>query len=268
MVFVYPLFVQGELLMKPIYKGLSCAGGLLLAAALAGATTLEEVEAVQAERAEAGKQSQDRIDDIVKETDSLEFEYKQVLKQTEGLKVFNTLMERQINRQEEDISLLNDAIDDVEATGRQMLPLMVRMIESLDLFVEADAPFLLTERRTRVGDLYELMEREDVSVAEKFRKVLEAYQIENQYGRTIEAYKDAVEHEGATLEVDMLRIGRVALLYQTADQNTTRRWDRGAKAWVDVEGRDRNQVRYGLRIALEQVAPDLVMLPVAAPEAG
>ena len=185
--------------MKPMIKGSLCAGALLVAATLAGATTLEEIESVQAGRLDAGKQSQDRIDDIVKETDSLETEYKQVLKELEGLKVFNTLMQRQIDRQESDIGKLNEAIDEVEATGRQMLPLMVRMIEALDLFVEADAPFLLDERRTRVGSLYELMEREDVTVAEKFRKVLEAYQIENDYGRTIEAYKASVEHEGATL---------------------------------------------------------------------
>ena len=254
--------------MKPILRGSLCAGALLTAAALAGATTLEEIESVQADRAEAGRQSQNRIDDIVKETDSLETEYKRVLKELEGLKVFNTLMQRQIDRQESDIGKLNQAIDEVEATGRQMLPLMVRMIESLDLFVEADAPFLLDERRSRVANLYELMEAENVTVAEKFRKVLEAYQIENDYGRTIEAYKASVDHEGATLEVDVLRVGRISLVYQTADQSATRRWDHDAKAWVDLEGSYRNQVRMGLRVAQQQVAPDLLMLPVSAPEAG
>lgn len=254
--------------MKPILGGSLWAGALLTAAALAGAATLEEIEAVQAERAEAGRQSQGRIDDIVKETDSLETEYKRVLKELEGLKVFNTLMQRQIDRQESDIGRLNEAIDEVEATGRQMLPLMVRMIEALDLFVEADAPFLLDERRKRVAGLSDLMEREDVTVAEKFRKVLEAYQIENDYGRTIEAYKAAVEHEGATLEVDVLRIGRISLVYQTADLSATRRWDGGSKSWVDLDGSYRNQVRQGLRVARKQVAPDLLLLPVSAPEAG
>ena len=254
--------------MKPILGGSLWAGALLTAAALAGAATLEEIEAVQAERAEAGRQSQSRIDDIVKETDSLETEYKRVLKELEGLKVFNTLMQRQIDRQESDIGRLNEAIDEVEATGRQMLPLMVRMIEALDLFVEADAPFLLDERRKRVAGLSDLMEREDVTVAEKFRKVLEAYQIENDYGRTIEAYKAAVEHEGATLEVDVLRIGRISLVYQTADLSATRRWDGGSKSWVDLDGSYRNQVRQGLRVARKQVAPDLLLLPVSAPEAG
>lgn len=254
--------------MKPILGGSLWAGALLTAAALAGAATLEEIEAVQAERAEAGRQSQGRIDDIVKETDSLETEYKRVLKELEGLKVFNTLMQRQIDRQESDIGRLNEAIDEVEATGRQMLPLMVRMIEALDLFVEADAPFLLDERRKRVAGLSDLMEREDVTVAEKFRKVLEAYQIENDYGRTIEAYKAAVEHEGATLEVDVLRIGRISLVYQTADLSATRRWDGDSKSWVDLDGSYRNQVRQGLRVARKQVAPDLLLLPVSAPEAG
>ena len=254
--------------MNPMFRGLLCAGGLLAAAAVAGADSLEEIEAVQAERAEAGRQSQSRIDDIVKETDSLEYEYKRVLKELEGLKVFNTLMERQIDRQEADITLLNEAIDEVEASRRQMMPLMVRMIEALDLFVEADAPFLLDERRSRVAGLNELMEREDVSVAEKFRKVLEAYQIENDYGRTIEAYKDSVDHDGGVLEVDVLRIGRVALVYQTADLSATRRWDREARGWVDLEGSYRNQVRNGLRVARKQVAPDLLLLPVSAPEAG
>ena len=267
MMYVYPIYVQGELLMKPIYRWLSCAGVLLLAAALTGATTLDEIEAVQAERAEAGKQSQNRINNIVDETNALQDEYSQVLKVVEDLKVFNTLMERQIDRQEADIALLNDSIDEVEASRRQMTPLMVRMIEALDLFVEADAPFLLTERRKRVATLYDLLPREDVSVAEKFRKVLEAYQIENEYGRTIEAYKDSVEHEGALLEVDVLRIGRISLVYQTADLSATRMWDRDAKAWVDLEGPYRNQVRQGLRVANKLVAPDLLLLPVAAPEA-
>ena len=254
--------------MKPIFKGLFCAGGLLAAAALAGATTLDEIEAVQADRAQAGRQSQNRINDIVKETDSLESQYKRVLKELEDFKVYNTLYERRIAGQESDIRKLNASIDEVDATGRAIVPLMMRMIESLELFVEADAPFLLDERRTRVANLYVLMGRQDVSVAEQFRKVLEAYQIENDYGRTIEAYKASVDHEGAELEVDVLRIGRVALMYQTADLGATRAWSRDSKTWVDIGGSYRNQVRLGLRVARKQVAPDLLLLPVSAPEAG
>ena len=109
---------------------------------------------------------------------------------------------------------------------------------------------------------------QDVSVAEKFRKVMEAFQIENDYGRTIEAYIDALEIDGATRQVDFLRIGRIALLYQTADGKMSGAWDQRNRRWVPLGNEYKNAIRQGLRIAKKQVAPDLVLLPVGTPEAG
>ena len=83
---------------------------------------------------------------------------------------------------------------------------MLKMIDALDQFVELDMPFLLEERRQRVAFLRTLLERSDVTVAEKFRRLLEAYEIENDYGRTIESYKGSLDVDGASREVDFLRI--------------------------------------------------------------
>ncbi len=143
---------------------------------------------------------------------------------------------------------------------------MAQMVESLDQFVELDLPFLLPERRSRVAFLETLLERSDVTVAEKFRRVLEAYEIENDYGRTIEAYKDSLEFEGASREVDILRIGRIALLYQTVDAGAYGMWDRQKKEWTPLPAAYRNQIREGIRVARRQIAPNLLLLPVAAPE--
>jgi len=97
--------------------------------------------------------------------------------------------------------------------------------------------------------------------------VTEAYQIENDFGRTIEAYKDTLTLNGATREVDFLRIGRVALVYQTADGKYSGAWDQKSGQWIELDKGDyKNQIRFGLRIARKQVAPDLVMVPVDAPE--
>ncbi len=147
------------------------------------------------------------------------------------------------------------------------MPLMIRMLDGLEQFIELDKPFLLDEREQRVNRLRALMERADVTLAEKFRRLTEAFQIENDFGRTIEVYKDALVLDGATLEVNILRLGRVGLYYQTNDASATGRWDEGAAQWTPLtDSASRNQVRQGIRIARKLVAPDLLLLEVPAPE--
>jgi hypothetical protein len=142
------------------------------------------------------------------------------------------------------------------------------MIEGLDQFVALDVPFLLEQRETRVAMLRELMERDDVSVAEKFRKVTEAYQIENEYGSTIESYKATLTIDGAKREVDFLRVGRISLMYQSQDGKLSGAWDQPSRQWHALGNEYKNQIKFGLQIAKKQVAPDLVLIPVHAPEAG
>jgi hypothetical protein len=117
-----------------------------------------------------------------------------------------------------------------------------------------------------VAFLGTLLERSDVTVAEKFRRLLEAYEIENDYGRTIEAYKGSLELDGAVREVDFLRIGRTALLYQTVDAEIFGMWDKSQGAWVSLPAEYRNQIRSGIKMARKQVAPNLLILPIGAPE--
>jgi hypothetical protein len=147
------------------------------------------------------------------------------------------------------------------------MPLMIRMLDGLEQFIELDLEFLKDERLGRVQRLRSLMERADVSVAEKFRRLTEAFQIENDFGRTIETYKTTLVIEDATLEVDILRLGRIGLYYQTNDASATGQWDPVAGNWTPLGGRSaRDQVRKGIRIARRLVAPDLLMLEVPAPE--
>ena len=110
-----------------------------------------------------------------------------------------------------------------------------------------------------------MMERSDVTAAEKFRRVLEDYTIETDYGRTIEAYKGSVAVDGLEREVDFLRIGRVSLTYQTVGGNSTGAWDNDARAWVELPPETyKTQIAQGMKIARKQVAPDLIVIPVAA----
>ncbi len=240
----------------------------LLTAAVCGgviAADVDQVTAVGEQRAQEGKAAQDQIDKLGEETGDVESRYKQVIKVVDGLKVYNGLLQKQVDNQVAEMSALSDSIDKVSLIERQIVPLMVRMLDSLEEFIRLDVPFLTDERAERLQRLREMMERSDVTAAEKFRRILEAFEIENEYGRTIEAYKGTLEVAGKTREVDFLRVGRVALLYQTTGGEHTGAWNQAERTWGALPPEQyKTAVSQGLRVARKQVAPDLLVLPIAA----
>ncbi len=217
-------------------------------------------------RADANKTAQNKVDSVADQTEKIVNEFRSVTKVVDGLKVYNSLLKTQLDNQNTEMTVLSESIGNVALIERQITPMMTRMVDALEVFVKLDTPFLLKERTARVARLREIMERSDVTAAEKFRRVIEGYQIENEYGRTIEAYKGSTDVNGNQLEVDFLRIGRVALLYQTVGGATTGAWDKEAKSFVELPPATyKSQVADGLKIARKQVAPDLLVVPVAAP---
>jgi hypothetical protein len=172
-----------------------------------------------------------------------------------------------IHSQDEEMASLREQIDRASLVGRQVTPLMLKMIESIDRFVELDVPFNLEERTGRITNLKELMARADVSDAEKYRIIMEAYQVENEFGRTIEAYQGTINLNGEETTVDFLRFGRIVLVYQTLDGDEAGYWDQKQRKWQALGSEYRSPVREGIRIARKQKPPALIKLPVAAPEA-
>ena len=151
--------------------------------------------------------------------------------------------------------------------GHGTICLMTRMIDGLDQSVQLDIPFLMDERTERMANLKDIMQRSDVTVAEKFRKVMEAYQIENDYGTSSEFYEQSLTIDGVTRAYNMLRIGRIGLYFQSDDTKVTGRWDNEARQWV-IDDSARNEVRKGLRMARQLIAPELIIIPVPSAEAS
>jgi hypothetical protein len=162
---------------------------------------------------------------------------------------------------------LNDSIDKVSVIERQITPLMLRMIKGLEDFVSLDVPFLPDERQNRLKLLGEMMDRADVAVSEKFRRILEAYQVEVDYGRTIEAYTGTADINGSEQDVNFLRIGRVALVYQTRDKNNMAAWNQEKRTWETLGSEYRNRISNGIRMAKKQKAPDMIVVPMPAAQA-
>ncbi len=229
------------------------------------AQSLEEILSVRSSTTVQGAKSQAKIDELAEETRDLLQDYKTVMKVVDGLRVYNQQQRRLIKNQEDELAELEESIDNVTVIERQIGPLIERMIVNLEKFVDLDIPFLIQERQERIDFLKDTLDRADVSVAEKFSQVLQAYQVENTYGTTIEAYTDVIELEGKSRQVDMLKWGRVALVFQTPDAEITGVWDNDARQWVILGDEFRQGVRDGLRIARKTMTADLVHLPVPAP---
>jgi predicted RNase H-like nuclease (RuvC/YqgF family) len=232
------------------------------------ANTLDAVLQHPKTKNDAARKSQTKIDRLADETRDLMSDYKTVTKQVDGLKVYNARLQRQIDNQVARISGIEASIDNSTIIARQMTPLIIRMIDGLEKFVELDVPFHLKEREQRINFLRSNLDRSDVTVAEKFRQVLESYKIENEYGRKIDAYKGSVDIEGVERDVNFLRVGRIALLYQTTDTEISGAWDQSSRSWVSLDrGEYRNAIMKGLRIARKEASIDLMNMPVPAPEA-
>jgi hypothetical protein len=210
--------------------------------------------------------SQDKIDALSDQTQAMYLEYKQSLMQLDSLKLYNNNLEQLITSQQNEIKSYNSQLSQIDNTQRDVIPLMIKMVDTLAQFIQLDQPFLLSERQTRVAELKTLLTRSDVATSEKYRRIMEAYQVEMEYGRTIEAYRDTLNAGGVQRSVDFFRLGRVALYYQTLDGQETGVWDKSAKKWVALSSDYRLPVSKGLRIARKQAAPDLLILPVNAAE--
>ncbi|MDK1023175.1 MAG: DUF3450 domain-containing protein [Gammaproteobacteria bacterium] len=251
-------------------KSILAAGILVVfsvfSVAVVNAQSLDEVLGVRTVTTKAGRTSQAKIDEITDQTSDLLSQYKQVMKIVDGLRIYNKQQERLIAQQEREMGELNESIDNVTVIERQIGPLIQRMIDNLDKFIALDVPFLMAERTQRIEFLRDMMGRADVAVSEKFSQVLQAYQVENTYGATLEAYTEVIELNGKSRVVDMLKFGRVALVFQTPDGDVSGVWDNKKRAWEILADKYRADIRDGLRMARKTVTPNLIRMPISAPE--
>lgn len=215
------------------------------------------------QRLEDNQQAQVAVSKLHDETADLVEEYQSLLKVVDGLKVYNKILAKQLGNQESEMQKLDASIANAAVIERQILPLLTRMLDGLQAFIALDLPFLTQERQQRVANLRNIIEKSELSNAEKTRRVFEAFQIENDFGNTIETYKGKLSLEGRTFDVDYLRIGRIALTYRTVGGDAFGYWDGQQKKWLPLtESSYQRNIDKGIKMARQEMAPELITIPV------
>jgi hypothetical protein len=176
---------------------------------------------------------------------------------------YNVMLEQQLRSQEQEIAALEQQINGLDATAADVEPMLQKMFDEFEAFVASDVPFLADERKQRVERLRDVMNNVDANPGEKFRRLLEGYTIEMEYGRTMEAYKAMVDGK----EAELVRLGRISLMYRTIDGKESGYWDNQQKKWV-ADADYARAIEEALHIAKSETAPDVLTVPVPAPQGG
>jgi len=233
--------------------------------ALAQTDKVNEAVQMQAQVDQQAAETQKTINSLKDQTLDSAGRYAQAMAEAESFEQYNERLGDQVKSQEDELASIQKQLDDIGTTSREVEPLMQNMLQSLDRFVSLDVPFLLDERRQRIQKLKDLMQRADVSISEKYRLILEAYQIELDYGSSLEAYQGKLGDGPDARTVQFVRLGRISLMYQTLDGSETGYWDANQKKWVRDDSYA-GAVEQALKVANGHGAPELLTLPVPTPQ--
>ena len=208
------------------------------------------------------QRTQEYIVDLDDKTNETVSEYRALLRENAVLTAYTIQLEKQVSQQQQLLIGLEKNMASVRETRMELSPLMQEMVQVLTLFVEQDIPFLWQERQLRLAELNRLLDNPNISVADKYRRILEAYQIETEYGDTIETWQAQLPLSYADKTVQLIRVGRVALYYLTPDHHNAGYWDNSSRSWLTLPASWLARVKQAYEVADNKTVPTLLALPL------
>tara|TARA_R110002049_G_scaffold66364_4_gene173263 strand:+ start:7741 stop:8511 length:771 start_codon:yes stop_codon:yes gene_type:complete len=248
-----------------IYRAFAAGLTTLVLSGVAIAADVKESLNVVSGTNSSAAASQKKIDALSAETRALLEEYRRLQDGVEYQAAYTRELEGLEQAQRKQIEDLQRQIAQASVTRQRIVPLMRSMADALEKFVVLDLPFHHEERISGVLLLKRRLNEADLSVSAKFRLLLEAYQLEQGYGADIEAWRGPLEWQGEELSVEFLRIGRVALYFQSLDGVSSGYWSAEQAQWLPLASEFNREITQALRVARNQIAPQLLQLPMMAP---
>jgi hypothetical protein len=236
----------------------------LTASNIASADALSDLQKAEAKIFKASVKSQNKINSIYEQTADLLGEYRNTVDEGDVLRGYNDHVQRMVDDQMKNIASFQKQIDGVDKVKQGVVPLMYKMIETLEKFVSLDIPMNIDARKERIEGLRTVMNDSNVTTSEQFRLVLEAYEIESNYGTTFEAYQGELDLGDRTITADFVSLGRIALVAQSLDMKNAWVWNNESRSWEALDDGYLKPVKQTIAMARKQLPMDLTKLPVFA----
>ncbi|WP_020585789.1 DUF3450 domain-containing protein [Desulfobacter curvatus] len=146
----------------------------------------------------------------------------------------------------------------------ELAPFLKALLDRLTSLVEADAPFLSRERNDRLARLAVILDDPEITIAEKYRKMMEALFVEAEYGNTVEVYREKIVVDGTQVLADIFRMGRVALFFLTLDRESAGIFDMAKNQWHPLDKSRVPDIEAVVEMAAKHRPMEVVALPLGA----
>jgi len=246
---------------------ISFAGGLLFSLFVMQGQSVAETKADQiqgkvVQAIEVRQQTQKKEDVWARKKAKLVARYRSLKANKKHLEKLKRKIERALNSQKARVAELERKTKESGRIREELQSYLESVVTQLEEFIKKDLPFLLKERTNRIVSIKKILARVEVPAAEKYRRVMEALQVETEYGRTVKVYQDTIELDEKAVLVDVLRLGRLSLFCQTPDGRVVGHYDRAAGKWVSLPSGYRRDINRAVEMSRRERTIDLVRLPI------
>lgn len=226
------------------------------------ASSVDQAMSIDSSSIDSAISSQKKIDASEQRAQQLRNEIDQLNAQIQNLELYQRHLQSLIASQVQEEASLTQQLNDIESTKQGIVPLMYHMIDGLKKQLDQGLPIKRAQREQRISQLETVMSRADVSDAEKYRLILDAYQIEVDYGSKLGVYQERAVIDGIEREVDALHFGRVSLVARSIDRRSYWVWDLESQRWSTADTASHAQLNKAFDVANQRVTPELLYLPI------
>jgi hypothetical protein len=251
--------------MKPTTWRVSLLAGALVLAAAVGLSRAQDAKQLAdtvSKTVDTHQQTQKQQQAWAEEKSDLGARYRSAKAQVEYLDKKMAFEQKEVDELDKGIAELERRMVESVRLNESLQDSLNAVVGHLEAWVSRDVPFLLEERQTRLASVREAIARPDVTPAEKLRRVLEALQVEANYGNLAEVSQEKIVVGGGEVHADVIRVGRVSIFWRSPDGKRVGEYDRASKAWVELDSKHVQEINELREMVMRLRSTKVVSLPL------